>query len=189
MKQNKEAERWLPVMEFEGVYSVSNTGKIKSHERVVVRSSGRPYPVRERILKPAPDEHGYMRAALSGGEKLRTVKVHREVLKAFIPIDNHKEMTVNHINGIKDDNRLGNLEWMTHRDNILESFKTGQQDNFIKGAAANSRESRKFTPLQVANIRLDRIHGMGFRPLARKYGADRKTIKCIIDRKTYKDIE
>lgn len=61
-----------------------------------------------------------------------TVKVHRLVLQTFIGPSEGRE--VNHINGVKDDNRLENLQWVTHRDNIKHAVESGlMPDNYAHG--------------------------------------------------------
>ena len=80
--------------------------------------------VKERFLKPATDAKGYLRVGLARQRKLTTKKVHRLVSEAFIPNALNKP-TVNHINGIKTDNRIENLEWNTYQENALHAVENG----------------------------------------------------------------
>ena len=115
----KEAiEIWKDIKGFEGLYQVSNFGRIKSLERINVLGRR----VKERILKPKINSCGYYQAQLCKNSKVRHYMVHRLVYEAFngqIP----ENMQVNHINEIKADNRLENLNLMTPKENT--NFGTG----------------------------------------------------------------
>ena len=106
-------EVWRDVKGYEGLYQVSDQGRVKSLERK--NSYGR--TVKERILKPAFDGWGYLIVTLCAGGKRKNLMVHRLVCEAFN--DNRDEKPeVNHINEIKTDNRACNLEWCTRRENL-----------------------------------------------------------------------
>lgn len=123
MAKTKETsgEIWKPVVGYEGFYDVSNLGR--------VRSVSRRYCI-SRVLKHTYHKNGYPLVFLSrkvvaedgGVSYKKTVKVHRLVAEAFLGLS---ELTVNHKNGIKDDNRVENLEWISHEDNIRHAWKTG----------------------------------------------------------------
>jgi len=101
-------EEWRPVEGYEGLYEVSNLGRVKS---LHPRNSGK-----IRALKVK--RNGYIAVTLSRNGKLKTVTVHQLVAQAFIPNPrNLKE--VNHLNEIKSDNRSENLAWATRRENVL----------------------------------------------------------------------
>lgn len=112
-------------------YQISNNGRVKSKARVVNHARCGKVSVKERILKPATDAKGYLRVALAKDGSLKTFKVHRLVADAFV--DNHKNNPqVNHINGIKTDNRFDNLEWVTNRENAQHAVDNGLW-NYKKG--------------------------------------------------------
>lgn len=98
-------EEWRYITGYYGVYMVSNTGKVRSIYRE---------------LKPSYNQKGYLGITLSNDGKRKRLAVHRLVLQAFKPFDN--KLDVNHINGIKDDNRLENLESCTRKENIQHYF-------------------------------------------------------------------
>nr|AHF24271.1 HNH endonuclease [uncultured bacterium Contig1770] len=110
-------ERWKWAPGYEGLYLVSDLGHVMSapHE-----CGGRSYAGVE--LSPSRCANGYMRVFLSRDGAVRNVLVHRLVAEAFIPF--HAEgVEVNHINGNKEDNRLVNLEWVTHGENVAHAWR------------------------------------------------------------------
>lgn len=78
-------ERWLPVVGFEGIYSVSDMGRIRSEHRVVEKSNGMVQTVRERILKASPSgpQRNYLFVVLWRNKKPHPKKVHRMVFRGF----------------------------------------------------------------------------------------------------------
>ena len=94
---------------YEGLYKVSNLGKILS---LNYRNSGKP-----DLLNPVEDKDGYLKVQLWKNGKSKNCIVHRLVAQTFIPNPEGKP-EVNHIDEDKTNNRVENLEWKTHRDNI-----------------------------------------------------------------------
>jgi hypothetical protein len=122
-----KSELWKNVIGYEGIYQVSNMGKIKSLARTFY--SGKKYTNRkdapEQIISTTTGKDGYIRVTFKAKPLLpKTFLVHRLVAEAFI--DNPKEaLLVNHINGIKSDNNTDNLEWVSPSENNLHSWKIG----------------------------------------------------------------
>jgi len=102
-------EIWKDIPEFRGYYKVSNIGRIKR-----IKKSGNSYC--GRILKERKDRYGYIEYKLMKDGKYYFRKAHRLVGLVFIPNPDNLE-TINHKNGIKTDNRVENLEWMSREDN------------------------------------------------------------------------
>lgn len=103
-------EIWKPIEGHPG-YEVSNLGRVKSLEKKVYNKRGnlhRKWP--ERILKQSHNTFGYLQVNLSNRSRMRIV--HRLVAETFLPNPQNYPV-VNHKNGIKDDNRVENLEWCT----------------------------------------------------------------------------
>ncbi len=106
-------EIWKPVKGYEGIYEVSNLGRVKS----LPRTAGN-YKFTGRILKQFFTDGRYYYVGLSQYGKSKNVCVHRLVAEAFVPNPDGKE-TVNHINEDTTDNRACNLEWLTRQENLL----------------------------------------------------------------------
>ena len=113
-------EEWKPVVGFEGMYLISNLGNIKTVAKIIMRRDGKPQHIHECNRKYALDNKGYYITGLNCNDILTTIKVHREIAKAFIP-NPHNKAQVNHINGIKTDNRVENLEWCSNADNMYHA--------------------------------------------------------------------
>lgn len=112
---------WRPVPDYEGLYEVSNTGLVRSLPHVV--RSGRGTRVSPgRILKTHMNRKGYINAVLSANNTTKNHTVHRLVLLAFKGLD-VANTQANHINGVRDDNRLENLEWISAADNIKHAYQ------------------------------------------------------------------
>lgn len=123
-------EIWLPINGFEKSYEVSNQGRVKSLNRIVPKSclTLETMNIKERILKPGIDKKGYLRIVLCSNGKMYTKKVHRLVAIHFIPNpDNLPE--VNHIDTVKINNWVENLEWCTTQSNIAHAVSNGLYSN------------------------------------------------------------
>ena len=113
-------ECWKPIKDYEGIYEVSNYGRVKSLERVIYNSGTKNglYTIHEKIIKQRINKkrHGYCELSLHKNGKEKRFKVHRLVAEAFIPNPNNLP-EVNHIDGNKENNHASNLEWCTSKEN------------------------------------------------------------------------
>lgn len=103
---------------YEGLYQVSNLGRIKSLSRFQSTT--------ERILKPVINSRGYSVVTLSKNNIHKIFSISRLVAGLFIANPENKP-EVNHISGIKSDNSISNLEWCNSSENQFHAFKTGLQ--------------------------------------------------------------
>lgn len=110
-----EKEIWKPVKGFEGFYEVSNKGRVKSLERMIVRQKGSCL-AKEKYLISFKDSRGYLLVALCKNGKAKHFPVHRLVATAFIDNPQNKPH-VDHINTTTSDNRVENLRWCTPIEN------------------------------------------------------------------------
>lgn len=120
---NKEVECWMPIIGYEGFYEVSNLGRIKSLKRDVPTRDNRIKHLKEKIIKPQADKKGYSHIVLHKGN-IKTIKnIHRIVCETYHKEKYFEKAWVNHINGIKNDNRVSNLEFVTASENIKHGFR------------------------------------------------------------------
>lgn len=130
---NAITEIWLPVKGYEGLYEVSDLGRIRSVPRVIDRRYMGKTDARQsyggRVLIAYPNSHGYLHVGLWSKNKRQARIVHRLVAEAFL--SGPSERTVNHKNGIKTDNRAANLEWATYSENHLHAVNTGLRKNCL----------------------------------------------------------
>ena len=118
-------EIWKDVIGYEGLYTVSNIGRIKSLPRPVKRRSGNFILSKERILTPIINSiDGYYRVSLFRSCKQNTFLLHRLIALSFLP-NQYSKKCVNHLNGDKSDNKVCNLEWVTHSENMIHAIRTG----------------------------------------------------------------
>ena len=125
------SEKWRDVVGYKGLYQVSDQGRVKSLERIIIKKDGRKFTVKERILKPAFNGCGYLLVVLCAGGKPKTLTVHRLVCEAFHENPENKP-EVNHINEDKADNRACNLEWSTAKENCNHGTRN---ERMAKGIA------------------------------------------------------
>ena len=101
-------EIWKPIKDYEGLYEVSNLGRVKSLKRF--------HHQREQILKNKLTKDGYYEIALLKNSKYKYIRIHRIVAQTFIPNEMNKK-EVNHKDGNKLNNCVDNLEWCTSSEN------------------------------------------------------------------------
>ena len=162
-------ENWKNIDGYEGLYEVSDAGRIKSH--------------RGSEIKLRPALNGYLRVWLyrKSDFTYKPFTAHRLVAEAFIPNPENKPF-VNHKNGNKMDNNVKNLEWCTQSENQLHAFRTGLQ----VGNKGSRNGQAKLTELQVAQIRSASVEYKNHQQIADKYGVSRRTINRIINNSIWK---
>lgn len=146
--ENLEIEIWLPIPGFEKNFEVSSFGRIRG----LIGRNGKPRDI-PFMRKLNTNKYGYEYVSLRTPGKIFNMLVHRAVLLAFSPnLENKTE--VNHINGIKTDNRLINLEWSTRSENMLHSYALYEGGNPRKGEpgkiyGSTHHEARKVNQLDI----------------------------------------
>ena len=137
-------EIWKPISVYNGYYEVSNLGRVRSVTRKIERTDPK-NPNKKRLFtykgKLIPfwiTNKGYLRCTLNINNIKKNHLVHQLVAKEFIENKDLKSQ-VNHINCIKTDNRVENLEWVTNYENYLHSVKNGLQINSIKNLVRKNK--------------------------------------------------
>lgn len=119
---NLKDEIWNDVVGYEGLYQVSNLGRVKMLERKVLANKSIRI-IKEHIIKQYFTTKKYLFVTLWSRNKSKQYAVHRLVLESFKGLPPQK-MECNHINENRTDNRIDNLEWLTHIDNLNYGSRT-----------------------------------------------------------------
>lgn len=180
-----DTEVFRQIKGYEGLYAVSNLGRIYSYEKY--RHNG-------KFLKQNIRKDGYMEVGLSLNKNRKTFSVHRLVANAFVENDMNLP-EVNHKDGDKANNIASNLEWVTSSENQIHAIKNGLQKFTEKHrvtAAETCRKNgkrnkgkpnmklRKLSNEQEAEIIESHKNGISMRKLGEKYNVDKSTISNII---------
>lgn len=164
-------ETWKDIKGYEGIYQVSDMGRVKRGTR---------------ILKQSFTKDGYKRVRLLHNEKDRTRTVHRLVMEHFNP-NNDPKMTVNHIDGDKTNNRLDNLEWVNRSGQMVHAYDLGLK----KPMRGVTNPQAKLTKDQVEYIRKvyrRQSTEFGTVALSKKFGVSNRVIGLIVRGLSYKDV-
>lgn len=122
-------ENWKEIKGFEGYYEVSDLGRIRSVDRTITYKNGQVHFYKSKLINQQlnPDNE-YLIVKLNMKNKQITKNVHRLVLETFI-LNPDKKPLCNHKNGIKQDNRVSNLEWCTQSENMQHAVEKLGFDN------------------------------------------------------------
>jgi hypothetical protein len=165
-------EVWKDVVGYEGYYEVSDMGS--------VRRKGKSKNLYKYIHRD-----GYEKVSLSVNCNLKSFTVHRLVASAFIDNPKQKEQ-VNHINGIKTDNKASNLEWATRSENSIHAIKTGLWDYSSRTGMGNF--SSKIDDFSANDIRTNCVKGgLSRKHFAEKYGVSVSLIGYIVTGKRWRE--
>jgi hypothetical protein len=125
----KEVEEWRDIVGYEGLYQISNLGRVKALEREVKNSGAlgqqKTITKHELIKKQSFNHQGYCQVSLMKDGKRKTCRVHRIVAEHFIVPTSAAAGEVNHIDGNKANNRVSNLEWVTPSENVQHAVSIG----------------------------------------------------------------
>jgi hypothetical protein len=173
----ESVEQWKPVNGYDGYYAVSNLGRVMRTGNI---TNNRTHV--GKILCQVMANAGYLRAHLSKDKTKRIALVHGLVAEAFIG-PRPPQHDINHINGVKHDNRASNLEYVTKSGNIQHAKRMGLLNPPIGGRCA----SAVLTENQVREIR-GLIGIMRGSDIARRFGISPSTVSGILKRHSWKHI-
>ena len=123
-------EVWLSVRGYEGLYEVSDLGRVRSVGRVVPHRLKGKKTIPTRILKQGKGSHGYLTVSLWQNNKGRTHCAHSLVASSFLTIE--PGLDINHIDGVKTNNQLSNLEVCTRSENMKHAVANGLSRGCVK---------------------------------------------------------
>lgn len=176
-----EAIKWEKIKDFPN-YSISNTGLVRND-------------VTGKLKTLRHDKNGYLVCGLYNHQKRKEYKIHRLIAEYFIPNPDNKPY-INHINGIKDDNRLENLEWCTAHENNYHAWNVLDSDERRKKMANHahnrewSNESREKVSENKKGRKLSKQARKNMSDAHKgKEGNNKKSIECIETKVVYESIK
>jgi len=174
-------EIWKPVVGWEGLYEVSNQGRVRSLDRTATYNDGITRSFKGRVLSPGCVQ-GYLQAHLGLGDRKEQRKVHQLVLEAFVgPCPDGCE--TRHLDGERSNNRLTNLCWGTKIENMADKRAHGRQ------GIGETHGRAKITADDVREIRATYARGgIIQKQLARKYGIAQSKISAIVRRELWRHV-
>lgn len=184
MDKNKAInEMWKDVTGYEGIYQVSNTGRIKKLYREWVGSTGGKRFTNEKILPPHFSKFGYNHHIFIKEGKPKDLRVCRLVAIAFVPNPDNKPF-VNHIDGNKANDSASNLEWNTRSENDRHAFANGLRS----GMKGSKNGMAKIDEKIVLEIRKLYSSGSNTRVLADRFKLSIDHIGNIVKRRIWKHL-
>lgn len=164
----KIEEVWKDIPGYEGLYQVSNLGRVYSIRNNMIR-------------KLSLDKHGYQVVSLKINGKVKLSKVHRLVLYAFI---GESEKQVNHLDAVRTNNKIENLEYCTGSENMRHAYKLGNKSQ--KGSKNTGAKLREQDVIEIKELMKK-----GYRnsKLARMYNVAPVTISQIRTKTNWSHIE
>lgn len=160
-------EIWKDIENYEGIYQVSNLGRVKSLER-------KHNPIEKIMTAYVNHSNGYFQIGLKKNKTRTMNKVHRLVALAFLSNPENKK-TVNHIDGNKLNNNVENLEWATYSENVTHAYQN--KLNHGVGSKGEKNGSAKLTKNDVLEIRSNQCKSL--KELAVEYNVSKTTISRI----------
>lgn len=163
-------EEWRPIAGWERHYQVSNLGRVRNVRRWSKRFN--------RVLKGSHAGHGYLVVNLNYEGRNERWYVHRLVATTFIPNPDNKP-EVNHLKGIRTDNRASELEWATTAENILHACR-------VLGSRIGSKHHLAIlTESDIQPIFDALTRGASQYEIAKTFGVSRGTIQKVVERRTW----
>jgi hypothetical protein len=160
-------EKWKDVEGWDGIYSVSDTGKIRNNKT-------------GKLRKFRKEKLGYLSVDLWNNMYMKRLKIHRLVALAFIPNTDSKPQ-VNHKDGNKENNSVGNLEWNTAQENSQHAYRTG----LSQAVTGEKHGQSKLTELEAMFIKSSTEPN---KVLADEFGVSSRLVRKIKNNELWKNI-
>lgn len=168
----------------EGRYAASIDGRIWAYAKEQPfpgRSRGRTYAARWLRATQSPNGYLLFCTLLNGKRHMRTV--HRAIAEAWMHHPDAASLHINHRNGIKTDNRVENLEWVTPAENTSHAHSTGLVD--ASAVRARNKRLRKLSIEDARSIRQEHASGTSLRLIAQSFGLSASCVRDIVRGATY----
>lgn len=180
-------EVWKDIEDYPN-YQISTFGNVKSKERYVNTIGGAKRKIKDKILKPTLDSRGYYVVSLYNEKGKSNPKlIHRLVCETFLENKNNYPV-INHINGIKIDNRLENLEFCTQSHNIKEAYRLGLEKPNKTNLGKFGIKNKKARKIKQIDINTNEIINVfyGVCEAGRKTGINYRNIDlCLKNKRNY----
>lgn len=168
------------IINFEGLYNINQMGVINSLERTIVRPNGVLVKIKGKIKKNSINPDGYEVVTLYKNNIRHDFYIHRLLAYYFIENPNNY-LCVNHKNGIRNDNKLSNLEWCSYSENNLHSYRVLGKVAGMKGKFGINPKSKKINQYDLNGNNIGTF--LSITDCARKLGLSRETIRDNVNGK------
>ncbi|PHE75181.1 endodeoxyribonuclease [Bacillus wiedmannii] len=173
---------------YEGLYEITEDGRVFRKERTVktTKKNGQIYnqKLKRLELKQQVIKCGYLSVHLFKNGKVKFIQIHRLVAQTFIPNLGNKPQ-VNHINGIKTDNCVSNLEWVTRSENLKHAFA----NELLIAKRGTEHTLSKLNDNDIREIRKMSANGISKMQISKEFNVSRSLISHIVSRKRWKHVE
>ena len=155
MQEDLLKEIWKSIKNYEGLYEISNYGRVKSINRLVKGRWGFT-KINEKILNLVFDKDGYLIVTLCKDGKQKVGKVHRLVAEAFLDNPNNYPV-INHIDGRKENNNVENLEFCTQSHNVKEAYRLGLEKPQLTGLGKLGIKNKKAMKIKQIDLATNEV--------------------------------
>lgn len=176
-----ELEIWKDIQGYESLYQISNLGRVKSLKRKCGQGNNNSRMVNERIRRDRVNSRGYCYVSLHKNGKRKTFTIHRMVGLAFIINPKHYP-EINHIDGIKTNNNVNNLEWVTTSMNIKHAYSIGMKET-MRGESSNLSKLKLSQVIKIRQLYSKGNYNKIY--LSKLFNCSLGNIRLILNNKTW----
>lgn len=174
-------EEWRTIPGWEGRYEASSRGRVRSLDREITDRRGQVRRIRGRCIRLVKNKSGYLYVNLHDNARRRFIRLHRCVLEAFKGRAPSSKHVTRHLNGVRTDNRIENLEWGTQKENMEDSVVHGTSNRGDRNGQA--KVSRNDVCEIIARYRQG---GVTQAQLGEEYGVNHAQINRILSGKRWR---